>query len=284
MSQTLACLFTPLHCHAACTQLTGQVPDGRGGCIYCNGITQYQSLAGQSSCLPVSNCTTGMYTATAPTPTSDRTCQPCTTASACSSNAYLNGTCTTLSNPHCVPCDPSCESCTSGSGCSACNFMYPYFDINRQLCVANCPSGQYGDGNGYCQRCPVNCSVCQGGGLDQCSSCVESLFLQHQQCGALPGHCSPSLGTCVPACIAPSFYGDVNTSVCVPSHECASYQYVVAPPGLTSDYVCADITNCKPGFIQVVPPTRTSDRVCAPCPAGTTDLNSNFTLPCTVSV
>jgi proprotein convertase subtilisin/kexin type 5 len=54
----------------------------------------------------------------------------------------------------CLPCDPSCNTCTgTATNCTSCQNN---LELETNLC--SCPVGKYNDGNSLCLPCGTKCT------------------------------------------------------------------------------------------------------------------------------
>ncbi len=248
------------------------------GCHVCDGDTQYQDQPGQSSCKTVSNCSATFYQSQPPTASSNRQCAPCTTS--CTGATYLTGTCGGPNTTYCTSCSQHCSSCTNATYCSVCADYQYYRSIDSSQCLTDCPPGQFGvvgDFDLYCTYCDPSCKTCINSDNLSCTSCGNTTFYDESQASTI------GIRTCTHACPA-GYYGNTTTRTCDHITQCSTpSQYMIAEPTSTSNRLCGAVTGCDPGQYATALPTATSNRVCQDCPAGTTDLDSNYSTACVVS-
>ena len=234
-------------------------------CYPCNGVTNYQNLANQYSCKPVSTCGIGTGQVYPPTPVSDSVCVAC-----------INGTYrSSLQQPACA----TCTVCPPGSQES----VPPTTSADRQC--ESCIIGQtFKQTSGEDSVC-VNTTVCQPGQYQTiaattssdraCVSCqvgyytnsTASLFCTPDS------HCSVGMFVSV----QPTFTSDRECKVCPPNQ----YQNQIDMPS------CTNFSICSPGYFQSNPPSSSNDRFCSECNGTTTyqdlsgQLSCKYTLNCT---
>ena len=109
-------------------------------------------------------------------------CSPC---SPCGDGVYLSLPCTSTEDTQCVPCDPSCLTC-SGPSATACE---------------GCADGSYLSA-GSCLTCDANCLTCDGSAT-LCTACVPGLTLSADSTCVLPdGEPCEGNDACENTCVA----------------------------------------------------------------------------------
>eukprot|EP00049_Salpingoeca_infusionum_P008285 m.134987 g.134987 ORF g.134987 m.134987 type:complete len:3074 (+) comp13971_c1_seq1:42-9263(+) len=234
----------------------------------------------------------------------DGTCAKCLTLDDCDADEVLIGSCTEYNTPLCLACDSSCSSC-SALGADNCNTCADgrVWSMDRKLCLASCPSGQYSasmDGERVCQSCNETCATCSS--ADSCDSCArDSAYFLLTDAASGQATCVQNCGTdyyqntaqqtCTMCtqCDAGTQYvteacqGTSDTK-CSDVSTCASSEYKAAEATATSDVVCKRLSTCRAGSYIAQAATATSDRICAVCAPGTFDGtgkgNSTACLPC----
>ena len=74
-----------------------------------------------------------------------------------------------MCSSECVGCSGSATNCTDDVGCPAGRV----FNNATNSCVLACADGLYRDfSTGYCEDCPVGCSLCYGSTTDKCTECT----------------------------------------------------------------------------------------------------------------
>ncbi|XP_063885992.1 extracellular matrix organizing protein FRAS1-like isoform X2 [Scylla paramamosain] len=91
----------------------------------------------------------------------------------CSKGTFQQGT-------ECVPCHPSCSTCSDASNfhCTRCKESEV---LHEGQCLSDCGRGFYASG-GRCHPCHASCSECAGPGSDQCQVCPAKTFLHAGVC------------------------------------------------------------------------------------------------------
>jgi hypothetical protein len=135
--------------------------------------------------------------------------------SACPS-AYFN------SSGTCASCSAHCQSCTSGSGCSACTGGMVLWGGS---CLSACPSQTYLEtASGSCQACAAPCAGCSLGATN-CTSCLSSF-------GGVAWYYLSS--ACYSTCPASYYSSSLNNS-CLPCNSscatCSASQCLTCPGG-----------------------------------------------------
>lgn len=94
----------------------------------------------------------------------------------CPDNTYMSQVPTTS----CLPCDPNCSSCSSGSSAD-CTKCIPDQYLYNSTCLNACPNKHYIK-SGQCFPCEEGCLFCDE---DGCLECDEDKSLQEGKCGCL---------------------------------------------------------------------------------------------------
>ena len=223
--------------------------------VECDGITKYRSS--DTQCSNVRTCAAGQEQQTAPTATSDRTCQ------ACDAGKFTAAAGT--------------PTCTAWSTCSADQYEeIAGTDTSDRVC-------------GSCRVCPAThhelapCTATTDRECNACTDCVLGVTYTMTPCSDTKNTvCAPctdclALGkhTATPCTVE-------NNAACVDATECGSSQYEAVPLTASTDRVCMTYTECAAGWIETTAATPTSDRSCAPCPAGSVQqTNSEGVAVCT---
>ncbi|CAD8093460.1 unnamed protein product [Paramecium primaurelia] len=214
--------FTCSICDNACKQCQ----DTAAACTECYPNMYLQYTIGQQvkgSCIP--ECQTTFYQKPSLTPTVSGgicaschpTCKDCTddletSCISCSAGRFLlNKRCLTSCGENagyvantdlnrCDQCAANCTSCTSISAQRCTKCAITHFFLQNQ-CLAQCPSGYYGDSNKVCQACNSSCLTCDGPQENNCLSCGASIFYL------------ASTKRCTTLC-PDKFYGKTDTFIC----------------------------------------------------------------------
>lgn len=198
-------------------------------------------------------------------------CAECNTWSSCNTAIeFLEGTCSTYSNPVCSPlpdgmfvgntnpprlgfCDVRCHSCLNPSpnGCTSCMpgsplFLETFSGQPSGRCVADCQNrGKFKNNE------TQTCDICDDPGSQQVRQpCLE---FSNTQCEQGSSGCAAGSGV-------------VQGSGCCA--DCAD--------GVTfsANNVCQEVASCVSGEQEDVAPSTSTDRVCEVCPVGTFSLNA----------
>lgn len=235
-------------CKAGERESTKPTTTSDRACAGCDGVNNYQSQPGQTRCLAVTVCSSGQYEATAPTTTSNRVCRACTTG--CPAGQFLSGPCGGSSNPQCVACHPTCETCRRGTASNQCTSCEGDFKLVNGRCVSDCDDGEYEDGKS-CLKCAGDCHTCDGPG-DSCLSCSGSLYLTDRACKS--------------ACPRGRYRSTrANDNQCLACSKCPPGKWAAAACSGGTDTACLDWTTCKAGEEQAIAPDAATDRKCVPC-------------------
>lgn len=154
----IAGTYVPVGSSGECSQFTcapGMADlDGRSStpCVSCNFTNSYQSLSGQTACLPVSQCGPGYQEVAAPTLFTNRVCQACLaginfkTAAGSDSQCQFVTQCTAAQWMQAPPTISSDRQCVSYTTCNASQYetsaITPTSD-RTCAALANCNSSQY---------------------------------------------------------------------------------------------------------------------------------------------
>ncbi|KAL4496784.1 hypothetical protein ABPG73_011750, partial [Tetrahymena malaccensis] len=167
-------------------------------------------------------------------------------------NGQCNLSCSDHNFPNsqniCQKCESKFQNCNlcSKSTCLLCNTGY-YLDVQTQSCVDTCPNGMYGSSlTKQCEFCNQKneCEKCDPQNPNQCSKCVNSLYLQNGFCkiycddGTYPDgnfFCQPCSNfdlSCIKCnqnycteCKAGDIYLDISTKKCVNNCNDGYYKY-----------------------------------------------------------
>lgn len=215
-------------------------------------------------------------------------CKACTRR--CQGSEYLAGACEAYSQPACLPCHPSCATCTGpqDSQCTLCAA-----GLTRTvagMCKSACEEYEF-EAGGVCYPCAITCATCDGPEFTDCTSCDRggSLFLDGVT-GACSNECPRNYVKDSPsqACLACEPCADDEWEVqgcqaggiprtCEKITKCRPVsEFELRAPTTTSDRLCKTVASCRVGMYEDVPPTATSNRVCSYCEAGTTDDDRKF--------
>merc|ERR1740130_2622780 len=104
----------------------------------------------------------------------------------------------------CLPCDPSCTSCTGPDAdqCTTCN---------EECDVSQCKHGQYPHGS-ECNDCDPSCEFCTGPGANECATCPKSCeisdckngeYLMGTKCEKCDASCTASGQGYGESCVGP---------------------------------------------------------------------------------
>ena len=121
----------------------------------------------------------------------DPSCSSCTgptdfNCSSCNDGYYLN-------NSQCLTCNSNCQTCLTSDYCLSC--VSPLFLINTAtswICETRCPYGYYPDTSMTCQPCDKSCATCNGPHYYQCTGCNSEYYLSYNECHS----CSSLCNTC----------------------------------------------------------------------------------------
>lgn len=255
-----ACFTTSATCAAGTYQSTSPSSSVNRICTACNGKTNYQDVAGQTSCKTATVCSAGQYTLRETTQLSNRVCSTCLTSRDCKTGEYLAGTCGGSSRPLCRPCHGSCASC-NGPNSNQCRSCPSGSSLQSGSCVSDCSSctsKQYCDANKNCQACHSTCASCSGAGSNQCTACDIT---------ATPARSlDVTTRTCVTQC-GTGYFSDIGDDECTRCTTCTSGKYRKEACTKNSDAVCATLKTCPAGQYVSSEPTSTTDRQCSNCDA-----------------
>jgi proprotein convertase subtilisin/kexin type 5 len=153
----------------------------------------------------------------------------------------------------CTLCHTNCGTCfgSTNNECITCAVGGTVF-YYQNACISSCPDGWYQDVVELtCTLCSVECSLCDDGTAENCTSCNLGYYLDVTSC----------LSTC-----PDGKYTDLNTSLCT---DCSANQLTCYGPDLTNLIACAantyldDLTRtctdaCTDGYFP-------SAEQCLPC-------------------
>ncbi len=253
-------------------------------------------------CLPLTVCEPGWYVVEEPTPTSDRVCDLCPSATfttlansvactpwrPCPPGTYVSNVPSVVTDRICSTCMPG--TYTSGANQSAC------------LGAADCPAGTIETAPGT-DTTPRACAPCSSGeycagGKAPATACTGEKW---DNDGAPSTDCVPKT-VCAPgtsilrlgsattdrACVTcggGTFSTSENAGLCTPWSSCAAGTYVANTPSPSTDRWCApcppetftsgenqsacrSVDDCPAGTVETKPGTTTSAPECAPCQPG----------------
>lgn len=198
-------------------------------CRQCNGVTEFQNLAGQATCTAVSECAAGTYIAAEQTTSTDRSCIQCDGVTEYQDKAMQS---------FCLPMRSVC-----GSGFYESVSGTPVSDRVCSLCEAGVT---YQDRLGQTECLSV--SACKAGSatlraptLTQNRICLECDGVVHYQ-------------------------DEEGADVCKPVTHCGAetHRYTAVAATATSDAQCAALTNCTNGEFQAGFDAVSGDRSCSP--------------------
>ncbi|EWS74596.1 hypothetical protein TTHERM_000043859 (macronuclear) [Tetrahymena thermophila SB210] len=217
-------------CYSNCKTCTGP---NDNQCVGCKpGLYFYKN-----QCLP--NCPDGTWANKQSMRCSpcDQTCKTCSGGSVnqcitCNVTRFLmNGQCISscpdglfndIATNTCVNCHPNCKTCfeRNENQCETC-FPDKFLNIETHICVAKCPSGQFGDQkiSSLCQTCHPSCQECFAAGDKGCSACPNNRFFVENSCltDCTAGYfkvsgnnvCQACFSTCA-HCLSPSKSACIN--------------------------------------------------------------------------
>jgi len=105
-------------------------------------------------------------------------------------------------NGTCLPCSPSCGTCSSpldSGACTSCPSDRPV--LHNSQCLTHCPRSMYFDGT-TCQRCDPSCSSCINSPAT-CSSCPDHSILKAGVCTPTDCDYAIGLGVCMKDLVTP---------------------------------------------------------------------------------
>jgi hypothetical protein len=212
-------------------------------------IGQYETVActdtSNSHCTACESCPAGTFMASYCNGTSATGCVDCDDASCISCNGpgecfecvagkHLSAgttcvdTCpagtyaeSTSAGSVCIPCDPSCSTCTGGtsSDCSTCPGVLTITPQDPGVCQHAClaSNGFATPGNSNCQPCSSTCDTCFAAGADSCITCpsADGTALLDDNL-----HARSDIRECVAVCPAGSYRDGIACLPC--SANCAS--------------------------------------------------------------
>lgn len=124
----------------------------------------------------------------------------------CQYGYYLqtNQTCTSTCEPlyyknawgrTCERCSTDCGNCTanSSSSCIDCPTGKVFLgNISGKYCLSTCPANYYYRSGSNCLDCYSTCETCSGTAANNCSTCVQGLYLSNGMCRYVcPGRSYP---------------------------------------------------------------------------------------------
>ena len=270
-----------------------------GSCV--TGVRIVGSELRRANCISSSGesaTTTPLPTTTAavtvpPIPCADRqyqrmanggaVCANCTVWADCVTGEFLDGECSTYSNPVCQPvpegmfltddtppqlglCDVRCRTCSDHNpdGCTSCVRGTPLYleavpGIASGPCVSDCEQrGQFK--NNESQTC-VTCTD-PGDQIPQlrCGEYTDT------QCVAGAGGCPQGQGA----------VGDGSSGCCAACNAGTTFS---ASAGTLPGFTCRAVSECGAGQQERTAPTADADRVCEACPIGTFSLDGSACQP-----
>ena len=144
----------------------------------------------------------------------DDSCVSCigspTTCTRCPDGLFAsNGQCTPACpyrtsglNSTCLPCSPTCGTCTSPLDSKACTSCPPDRPVlHNNQCTTHCPRAMFFDGT-TCQRCDPECTSCIGSS-SSCSSCPDGHELQAGKCKEVDCPMAQGMGVCLSDLVTP---------------------------------------------------------------------------------
>ena len=144
----------------------------------------------------------------------DDSCLSCigssTTCTRCPDGLFAsNGQCTPACpyrtsglNSTCLPCSPTCGTCTSPLDSKACTSCPPDRPVlHNNQCSTHCPKAMFFDGT-TCQRCDPQCTSCIGSS-SSCSSCPDGHILQAGKCKEVDCVFAVGMGVCLSDLVTP---------------------------------------------------------------------------------
>jgi hypothetical protein len=151
-------------------------PGGAAQRTACDGISTFQPDAGTASCLTVSTCAAGKFSALEPTPVSDRKCSDCSPGTFMDRFAHTEASCKRHKT-----CQPGTFIAAPGTNfsdvvCGACDGVTGFSALpDQRTCtpIDHCEPGEFVARKGSPTR------------SQQCQSCAEgkfSLFLNSDEC------------------------------------------------------------------------------------------------------
>ena len=251
---------------------------GGNECTACDGLTGFNPLDGQDSCLNVTQCGVGEEEFVAPTPSTDRLCAKCPPGEVDHDASGATA---------CVPCSlgetympiGAQTECLPTTQCKAGEEEFiPATYVSDRLCIA-CEEGisfkaEVGQS--------VGCSAitqCRFPGLEyvavpatrtsdtvcalitRCDGetqwrSADATLLSDAECSALT-QCDVLATEYIAVAKTPT-----SDRVCAGLRECVQDEYEAAEPTATTDRVCKPHTVCGPFQYDIVKSTPTSDRQC----------------------
>ena len=271
-------------CEACPAGLSAVAPNSEDCCCVACGSGTYRlgtctasrgCLASAQICVPVSTCGSGQYESTAPTPTSDRECQGCTSCPAGSWHPNV-----------CAGHGDDCQSCRAS--CLANQFMKDSCTSTSDAVCAPltaCTPQQF---------MPIEATATSDRQCAPLTACAATEFTSVEATATSDRHCA-SLTTCgafefesvaatstsdrvcagrgvlLPPCGANEFE-PVPVAPAAAERDCRSVtpdcggnENEIAPPTATSDRRCANCHNCPAGEFESAGCTTTEPTECSPC-------------------
>ncbi|XP_048828851.1 proprotein convertase subtilisin/kexin type 5 [Brienomyrus brachyistius] len=204
-------------CWSSCPDGYFESPAGRcetcdSSCLTCDGSADHCLSCVAGLYLEGGRC--GSLCSPRSYPAGDGTCAHCPThCEACANGRtcdrcsflylLLDGVCKAscpegyfedLDQGLCVPCHPSCASCSGpeADDCASCTMRMPR--LYQGSCSVDCPVGTYYQSAvGECQDCDQTCMSCSGPEATQCTQCKPGLVLDPNtmRCGITGGSSCP---------------------------------------------------------------------------------------------
>ncbi len=266
--------------------------DGTSGSECASG-----TFAGDSDCVPWTECVPGERVSAEGTATADRACQPCTAETF--SAATNAAACTAWTS--CVPGEHVSAEGTAFAdrSCEACGTATFSTEANASACMAwtSCAPGEHvsQEGTATTDRACEPCTAETFSTAENVAACTAWTSCVPGQYVAVAGTATADR-SCAP-CASGSFSTQSNTALCTTWTTCMPGQYVAGKGSATADRSCAPCaaasysalpnaasctawTTCVPGQYVAVAGTATTDRSCAPCAAGSFSTQPN-TASCT---
>lgn len=248
-------------------------------CAMCNGITEYQDKAGQTSCKLVSDCPAGTFVSGSPSADSDRQCTACNGITEYQGESMKTA---------CLAVTPRCgfghfevaaPTTTTDRLCAKCTLGLNYQDedkVGQTSCknVSSCTIGtaQLREPTLVSDRL---CVLCNGRTEYQdtenamsckaVSECKPGEFVQEAATSISDVECRN-----LTVCNETEFQSTIGSGdrLCKAHRLCdwpTEYEY--RAPTETSDRICGKITECRPGLYELEPPavSQDKDRVCQQC-------------------
>jgi hypothetical protein len=267
-------------------------------CRLCNGVSQFQDLAGQTSCKNVSACPAGTIIISEPAAGTDRGCQACDGVTEFQDKSMAL---------YCVPFSSVCGygfyesmagTSTSDRTCARCEDGTYQDQLDQSACLPTsvCQAGSM-TARAATAASDVVCIACDGvtgyQDADDAVTCKQVTQCDAETEFAVVPATAITDATCGPltACSSDEFVDGTTATGdrrCTAHHTCAwPDEYEFQPPTSSTDRICAGTTECRENHFEVVPSdaedsvelgsgdaveadsssisVRTQDRVCEKC-------------------